>query len=597
MSEHFDSSTSVVLSNYSFLSPLKRQRAVRNRSNIVTPSPSKCANRLPVLPELSGEQDAFSSLPPSPVSSTSFLRTSPSVCPSEKRRSRYGRDEFALDQDFLRVATLGAQSPTPAKHQSVSLSAFDIVIDITAPTSPISDSPPVESSSSTLTTPPRPTRSRDIRLQSPPRSRSPTPSLTSMSACSSNDIPTTPLTSDDEWPGLGSSPRLRKAPAAQRVQIHPLVITKSTPILLTSDADPADVFEFTIAPFSDPEDEEEQDEDDVSWYARELGQLVSLASPRAPSASSATTARPDSLPPPPSRASTRSGQHSRMSKPLPAIPRTPGPSPQLDPTFPRQRTTSRRPSRQPLPTYPAPQPPRTATTPSIRKSLKITVPRAPPRTPLPLDVADIFDDIDAWSVFAPSAGLRSSSAATSAGAAELSPPRIPHTPMSAYSQYDPLELIVDYATLPSPQPSPSSSMSPSPSLSPALSSFLPDDGSDDEESEYWPNEEKLRSRWSCSTVATLATRAATSPPTSPSPSARLRFHLGSVARRVRARRTGASGSDSAVPKTHARSSSEPNANSGSHGAVVGVRSESGHEDVDAESCLRRKPIPLELFLR
>ncbi|KAH9171567.1 hypothetical protein EDB89DRAFT_1970590 [Lactarius sanguifluus] len=531
---------SPLLSNYSFLSPLKRQRAVRNRGNIVTPSPSKCANRLPVLPELSGEQDAFSSPSPSPsVLSTSFPRTSPSVCPSEKRRSRYGRDEFALDQDFLRVATLDAHSPTPAeqRHQSVRLIG------------------------SVLTTPPRPTRSRDIRLQSPPRSRSPTPSLTSMSACSSNDIPTTPLTSDDEWPGLGSSPRLRKAPAAQRVQIHPL----------------------------------DEDEDDVSvvrtrtWSAR-LARLSTARPPRR----ARPPARPDSLPPP-SRASTRSGQHSRMSKPLPAIPRTPGPSPQLDPTFPRQRTTSRRPSRQPLPTYPLPQPPRTATTLSIRKSLRITVPRAPPRTPLPLDVADIFDDIDAWSVFAPSAGLRSTSAATSAGAAELSPPRMPHTPMSAYSQYDPLELIVDYATLPSPQPSPSSSMSPSPSMSPSLSSFLPDDDSDDSESEYWPSEEKLRSRWSCSTVATLATRATASPPTSPSPSARLRFHLGTVARRVRARRTGASGSDNAVPKTHARSSSEPSANSGANSAVVGVRSESGHED--AESCLRRKPIPLELFLR
>ncbi|KAH9059783.1 hypothetical protein EDB87DRAFT_743490 [Lactarius vividus] len=585
---------SPLLSNYTFLSPLKRQRAVRNRSNIVTPSPSKCANRLPVLPELSGEQDVFPSPSPS-VSSTSFPRTSPSVCPSEKRRSRYGRDEFALDQDFLRVATLDAHSPILAKqrHQSVRLSAFDIVIDITAPTSPVSDSPPAESSSSPLSTPPRPTRSRDIRPQSPPRTRSPTPSLTSMSACSSSDIPTptTPLTSDDEWPSPGPSLRLRKAPAAQRVQIHPLVITKSTPILHTPDASPADVFEFTIAPFSGPEDEEEQDEDDVSWYARELGQLVSLASPRAPSAASATTPRPDSLLPPPSRASTRSGQHSRMSKPLPAIPRTPGPSPQLDPTFPRQRTPSRRPSRQQLPTYPPPPPPRTATTPSVRKSLKITVPRAPPRTPLPLDVADIFDDIDAWSVFAPSAGLRSTSTATSAGASELSPPRIPHTPMSAYSQYDPVELIVDYATLPSPQLSPSSSMTPS------LSSFLPDDDSDDNESEYWPSEEKLRSRWSCSTVATLATRSAASPPTSPSPSARLRFHLGSVARRVRARRTGASGSDSAVSKTHARSSSEPSANSGPNGVPVGVRSESGHEDADAESCLRRKPIPLELFLR
>ena len=101
--------------------------------------------------------------------------------------------------------------------------------------------------------------------------------------------------------------------------------------------------------------------------------------------------------------------------------------------------------------------------------------------------------------------------------------------MSVYEEYDPVELIVDYATLPSPQPSPSPS------------SFLPEYESDEEEeAEYWPTEEKdLRSRWSCSTIA---------PPSSPSASEKLRFHFGSVARRVR---------DVAVLKTHARSSSEP----------------------------------------
>src|SRR6266702_2625034 len=77
-----------------------------------------------------------------------------------------------------------------------------------------------------------------------------------------------------------------------------------------------------------------------------------------------------------------------------------------------------------------------------------------------------------------------------------------HMPLNAYSEYDPVELIVNYAALPSPQPSPSSSF-----VAPLLSSFLPEDDSDDE-SECWPSEEKLRSRSSCSTVATLATRAA-----------------------------------------------------------------------------------------
>ena len=486
--------------------------------------------------------------------------SSPRLSPSEKRRSRYGRDEFALDPNFLHAATLDASSPAPSKqrHQTVRLSAFEIVIDISSPTSPISDAPPL---SSTITTPPRHSNTRDQRSKSPPRprTRSPTPSLSSMSACSSNEIPTTPLTSDDddededddEWPSfLDSSPQLRKAPAAQRVQIHQPMISKSM-TTASPNVSSATAIEFTLADL----EQEWTDEDEMSWYARELEQVVSLASPCTPS-----YARPraDSLFPPPSRTSDK-GPRSRMSKPLPAVPRTPGPNPQLDPTFPYRR--------QPLPS-PVPST-TTTTTLAVRKSLKITVPRAPPRTPLPMDVADIFDDIDAWSIFVPTSGTRStdpnSSTSTNIGA-ELSPPRIPETPMSAYSAYDPVELIIDYATQPSPLP--------------------PSDDNGDNES--WPTEEKLRSRWSCSTIAKT--------PTSPSASEKLRFHLGSVARRVRARRAGG---DVAVPKTHARSSSEPVATPGADddGNGVGVRSESGHEEPDAESCLRRKPIPLELFLR
>jgi hypothetical protein len=530
---------------------------VRNRSNNASASPSKCANRLPVLPELSGEQDSPSCSSSTPSSySASSARTcrsdaapscsssvSSSTCSprsarscrsdatssvsstsskprsSEKRRSRYGRDEFAVDHDFLRAAARDAPSPatTKQKHQSVCLSAYDIIIDITSPPSPISESPPPteSNSSSTITTPPRPIRPRDLRHMSPPRSRSPTPSLTSMSACSSNDIPTTPLTSDDEWPGLGPSPQLRKAPVAQQVKIHPFVITRSSTGLLAPNSSSAKVLEFT---FTDLEEEQTTNEDEVSWYARELSDVVSLASTSsAPSSSSATGARPDSLFPPPSR-----GSRSRISKPLPSLPRAArAPHPQLDPTFPRPRTATSRPPRQPLPDPPL----GTTTTAAVRKSLKITVPRAPPRTPLPLDVADIFDDVDAWSIFVPSTGPRSTGG-TITSITELSPPRLPQTPMSVYDEYDPVELIVDYATLPSPQPSPS------------LSSFLPEYESDDEE--YWPTEEKLlRSRWSCSTIA---------PPESPSASEKLRFHFGSVARRVR---------DVAVPKMHTRSSSEP----------------------------------------
>ena len=412
------------------------------------------------------------------------------------------------------------------------------------------------------TTPPRSGRTRDQRPKTAPRARtrSPTPSLTSMSACSSNDMPITPLTSDDdEWPGLNLSPsptQLCKAPAAQRVQIQPLMINKTA----LPNASSATALEFA---FANPE-VERTDEDEMSWYARELGQVVSLASPLACIPSGPGPRPPAELlfPLPPSHVSFK-GPRSRMSKPLPAIPRVSGPNPQLDPTFPRRRP---------------PVPGTTNTTPSVRKSLKITVPRAPPRTSLPLDVA--VDDSDAWSIFVPS--NPSTSASTTNIGTELSPPRIPESPMSAYSTYDPVELISDYATQPSP----------------LLTSFLPeydsDDDDDGDDDESWPTEEKLSSRWSCSTIATLAAGTNGNMPTSPSASEKLRFHLGSVARRVRARRVGG---DAAVPKTHARSSSEPTATPEVDGDGDGVRSESGHEEPNVESCLRRKPIPLELFLR
>ncbi|KAH8993718.1 hypothetical protein EDB92DRAFT_1944403 [Lactarius akahatsu] len=98
------------------------------------------------------------------------------------------------------------QSPTAKKKcQLVRRSAFYVVIDITASALLVSDSPPLAESSSIVKTPPRPNPSRDQRPQSQPRTRSLTPSLTCTSACSSSDNPTTPLTSGDEWPGLGSS--------------------------------------------------------------------------------------------------------------------------------------------------------------------------------------------------------------------------------------------------------------------------------------------------------------------------------------------------------------------------------------------------------
>ena len=128
-----------------------------------------------------------------------------------------------------------------------------------------------------------------------------------------------------------------------------------------------------------------------------------------------------------------------MSKPLPALP---GPDPQINPTFPRRH--------QQLP--PSVPGTRTTTPPSVCKSLKIAVPRAPQRTPLLLDVMDIFDNANAWSIFVPPDPSTSTSTSNSKIGSDLSQQLcIPETLTSAYSAYDPVEIIRacirDYATL------------------------------------------------------------------------------------------------------------------------------------------------------
>ncbi|KAI0297388.1 hypothetical protein BC826DRAFT_967724 [Russula brevipes] len=548
----------------------KRPRAVRNPSNNATPTPSKRANCLPVLPELSGEQDLISSAPSSTSSSSSSSCSSSASTPSrptshkEKRQSRYGRDQFAfgsgaftITDDFLSAAPRAAPPPPsqPAKpmRQSVCLSAFDIVVDISTsePASPVCEPP------ATFSTPPR---RRDLRRLSPPRTRSPTPSLTSMSACSSTEMPITPGTSDDELPRLRRSQRARARP---QFSIQPLVVTKSPPSLLTSEASPAETYEFTLVSFlpgleeeaaeSEEDQEEEHDEDDLLWYSHELSAVVSVSSPCALSSS---PARRDSIPPPPRSSSSRTDRpagRSRMSKPLPTLPHSPAPISQLDPTFPRSKPcplplplrASLHPTTLPSPLA-LPSPVAFVTAPetrklsplksaasraSMRRSLTISVPRALPRTPLPLDVSELLNDADVWSFPAPP---------SSTSTVVLSPPRVPRSPApSVFSEYDPIELIVSYATQP-PSPSPST-VTTTTAFHTATSVAFPEEeaaSAEVEGGEPADDDDKLRSRWSCSTLATLA------PPGSPqqtptSTSARLRFHLGSVARRVRARRAAA----------------------------------------------------------
>jgi hypothetical protein len=620
---HFDvgwscSPSHVVLTNYSILSPLKRQRAVRNRSNNATPgpTPSSRANRLPALPEHlgAGDQETHYSL----MSSFPGLCSSnPPPCPrssQEKRLSRYGKDEFArfcggttaadgCPSTGSRTTPRASSSSVKQMHRSVRLSTFDIFLDasLSEPSSPVSET-------SLASSPPR---RRDRRPSSPLRARSPTPSLTSMSACSSSEMPTTPGTSDDEWSGLQLP---RKAVARPPISPRPAVVSYSTPSPPISEATSSATLEFTFESFFQlgPEDEEseeeleEEEEDEVLWYSQELGQVVFLSSPHAPSNS---PARRDSFVPSPRSSSTGTDRltgRSRMSKPLPDLPPASLPSAQMDPTFPRRFKSRPLPLPLPSPLHLAPPPSRFAPTrpavpaatleprrlpgtptyvvsrASSRRPLSIVVPRALPHTPLPLDVSDILDDIDAWSFATP----------TSTSAHTLSPPRVPHSPASSpfWAEYDPIELIVSYASqLDSPIVS-TPTVTCAPVTPPLPNPKEVDESAEVEEGWAEWDDNKLRSRWSCSTLATLAPSA--SPPRTPtSTSARLRMHLGSVARRVRARRAGGRGStngseDAAtVPKAaaHFRSASES-----ASGAVYD--SEAG-----TFLSLQRKPIPLELF--
>jgi hypothetical protein len=398
-----------------------------------------------------------------------------------------------------------------------------------------------------------------------------------MSACSSTEMPSTPGASDDESPG----PRLPSKKAAiphPRISKHPLMI-KSTSSLSASDAHSEDTFEFTLGPFSplsgleaeqnEVANEAEEEEDDALWYSRELSQVISLPSPRD---SSNGRARPDSFLPMPRDASSGTDQpsaHSRISKPLSAAPHTSVPNLQLDPTFPQSMTlpprltlrASDHPSEPPspltLPSPVAPAAPHKRESTSHRKSLTITVPRT--LLPNKITVSDILDDINAWSLGTPSA---SASSSTSTSTLVLSPPRVPHSPaLSQSSEFDPVEFIVSYATQPA-----SPALALAPSLPETTHMEMPATFLDLEDED---EDEKIRSRWSCSTVATLAPPATSSPPspTFAAASARLRLHLASVARRVRNRRAGGSNNNngsgehtasihSADGTLHARSSSE-----------------------------------------
>lgn len=177
------------------------------------------------------------------------------------------------------------------------------------------------------------------------RQQSPSPSVSSTVTSGSSSsrssatgkTPVTPLTSDDE-----SRPHLLRAPTCKSHRAS-IIYAKSMPDI-----------NACVSTGAESYDEVDSDVDsDAEWFARDISDVVTLTSPLPPAFPiSDSRTRPDSMLPPPHRG------RSRDSKPLPTVPRLSTqattiaigrPSAQLDPTFPERRKSFLIPSRPPPP--------------------------------------------------------------------------------------------------------------------------------------------------------------------------------------------------------------------------------------------------------
>ena len=219
---------------------------------------------------------------------------------------------------------------------------FDIVINIASPTSSVSDAPRLGSTIMT-TTPLRPTHTHDERPKSPlcPRTRSPArppvPAMTSPRGHSTTTTTTTDGQASTSTPGRHTCVKLSQRSVYRSTHI----CKSSTPPNVSSQPHSSSRLQI-------------QSEGGLTRtrYRGTHANLARLSSsllharPPAPVRACEQTLR---FPPSPSCASDK-GTYRRMSKPLPANPRTPCPNSQLDPNIPRQRrppvrgTTRRRPA-------------------------------------------------------------------------------------------------------------------------------------------------------------------------------------------------------------------------------------------------------------
>lgn len=615
---------------------LKRRSRTRTKQELTSPSKAK---PLHILPEVTEEDEGRLSTSSSSYSPRSYSPVL-DIRGSVSLNGRPAKDAAERKRGSRRVVLTGAEGLT--------FEDFFPVGD--APLRPTSQSPLTNQAELRFSG-----LGVDIAFPSPPRKQrreqSPTPSVSSStdasdSSASSSQSPSTPPTSDDE-----SRPQchLARAPTfkSQRASI---IYTKS--ISDVQKPRPPQI----IVP--DPEEVGDySDAEDASWIAEDISEIFTLSSPYPPSFPSTPTSaslsscdfrvRPDSIPPPPRR--PNAAIRSRHSKPLPVVPRLSikpvahGPSVQLDPTFHnmdrQRRSISSHPPVPPIiidrcssPTmeeetdellallanaalgsgflgtglsssgedmFPTPVTPI-----SIFAIGTPTALRPPPRMSVPADVFDLLEDVP------------STPTTNTQDGAELfinnSDYDIPTTPqsISIYSQpsmsvdqFTPssfdftLEEVMGAKETTAATPeSPFGGMYPSlstPTLSSSSSAFPTSSTSPfDSSVPHHTPERILRSRWSSSTLASTCDQAQ-----SPS-SWMVRFRIGSGS---------PSSKKSSSPK---KPSTSKHTKSSSNSSVKQVKEESelerkvSRKSLDSDSGestssngLRRKPIPLEIFLR
>ncbi|KAF9235624.1 hypothetical protein BU15DRAFT_64719 [Melanogaster broomeanus] len=478
-----------------------------------------------------------------------------------------------------------------------------------------------------------------------PRSPALSTSSSTSGSSSSEEVPSTPGASDDEDPFDLSLPTPRLHP--QRISIRPLCINKTRSFFCLEDDDIQDILDkeeqevtSQSVPVSvkQPDDEkpeaevatEATEEDEHDFYTHEFKDFISLYSV-APVFSS--PARRDSITINNDAVSTvteapkpeRRGR-SRLSKPLPLIPPVTPPLSTFPmvPTFSLVQTTAqtsvvrRKRNIPPMPKYPPPPPP-------------VVESRPPPRMAVPDDIEDL--DFAAEDFESPSrapivveqvyddeeeaASIYSRPSFVAPARASMYPltPALPETPISGmYGDVclprSSTDSDAPRSSIDSTASSDCSSFAHSP-ISPFSFPSTPVSSSDGHEYES----AHLRSRWSCSTLASLAPEPPRATLLSP-----LKSVFGSRSRRAPAPPTA---SLSSHLHLHLRTSSKPPANAhafpvtpsppstpGKHIRRRGSRSSTSSAGTshwgsssECDSCdgspsgLRRKPIPVEMFLR